>query len=473
MAGGATTTSTSTYVDVSLLRERFAMAMSDMYKAEVPLYADLIDIVEGINKELMQSHNMVVSAKRLTAERHGAIRLGTVDELRTIKRLFRLLDMHPVGYYDLSAAGLPMHATAFRPTNQLSLPKSPFRVFTTLLRPELLASDDARKLARSLVSRRKLFSDELLKMLDVADTQAAQLTPEQSDVFIREALRTFSWHPVATSTLDEYNLLKKEHPILADIACFPTAHINHLTPRTLDIDRVQKTMQERGMKAKARIEGPPARKCAILLRQTSFLALEEKVSFHTTVGSETLVASTHTARFGEIEQRGAALTPIGRDLYDALLAESASKSAGLSPKEADAVKQKVFEQFPDTWEELRAEDLIYSYYRAVKKPAHRPEVTGGRRNLLEQLVHEGYIEVQPITYEDFLPISAAGIFHSNLAGTKSGGPKLKAIGPDREGLEQALGMDLEDQYEWYDRIQTVSLEFVSDEIGLTVASMLS
>lgn len=471
MVGGSATT--SAYVDISVLRDRFAVAMSDMYKAEVPLYADLIDIVEGINKELIQSHNMVVDPKRLTAERHGAIRLGTVDELRTIKRLFRVLDMHAVGYYDLSAAGLPMHATAFRPTNKVTLPRSPFRVFTTLLRPELLASDKARKLAQSLVSRRNLFSDELLKMLDAADAQGSQLTPEQADVFIKEALQTFSWQPVATSTLDEYNLLKKEHPILADIACFPTAHINHLTPRTLDIDRVQKTMLQRGMKAKARIEGPPARKCAILLRQTSFLALEEKVSFHTTVGSETLVASTHTARFGEIEQRGAALTPIGRDLYDALLAESTAKSVGLSPADADAVKQRVFEKFPDTWEELRAQDLIYSEYIAKSKPQHRPEITGGRRNLLEQLVHDGHVEVRPITYEDFLPISAAGIFHSNLADGKTGGPKLKSVGPDRDGLEQALGQDLDDQYEWYERMQNICVEYVSDMTGVTVAALTS
>jgi uncharacterized glyoxalase superfamily metalloenzyme YdcJ len=54
------------------------------------------------------------------------------------------------------------------------------------------------------------------------------------------------------------------------------------------------------------IEGPP-RRCPILLRQTSFKALDEPIAFtdqHETRGS-------HSARFGEIEQRGAALTPKG------------------------------------------------------------------------------------------------------------------------------------------------------------------
>ncbi|VDZ78840.1 putative cytoplasmic protein [Salmonella bongori] len=48
-------------------------------------------------------------------------------------------------------------------------------------------------------------------------------------------------------------------------------------------------------------------------RQTSFKALEEQVLF---VGEK---QGTHTARFGEIEQRGVALTPKGRQLYDELL----------------------------------------------------------------------------------------------------------------------------------------------------------
>ena len=58
-------------------------------------------------------------------------------------------------------------------------------------------------------------------------------------------------------------------------------------------------MQAHGLEAKAQIEGPPRRSCAILLRQTSFKALSEAVRFGDQAGA-------HTARFGEIEQRGVA-----------------------------------------------------------------------------------------------------------------------------------------------------------------------
>jgi len=55
------------------------------------------------------------------------------------------------------------------------------------------------------------------------------------------------------------------------------------------------------MNPKAVIEGPPHREWPILLRQTSFKALEELICF----AGDT--QGTHTARFGEVEAaRGSA-----------------------------------------------------------------------------------------------------------------------------------------------------------------------
>ncbi|MFP3354698.1 DUF1338 family protein, partial [Pseudoalteromonas sp. SIMBA_153] len=86
------------------------------------------------------------------------------------------------------------------------------------------------------------------------------------------------------------------------------------------------------------IEGPPKRNCQILLRQTSFKALEEAVRFKNTLadaGQNSHEQGQHTARFGEIEQRGVALTPKGRALYDKLLSD-ARNQLGMTPNEANA-----------------------------------------------------------------------------------------------------------------------------------------
>ena len=93
--------------------------------------------------------------------------------------------------------------------------------------------------------------------------------------FVAEVLETFRWHDKANVSLDMYHRLHDAHRLIADVVSFKGPHINHLTPRTLDIDAVQARMPEHGIAPKAVVEGPPTRKCPILLRQTSFKALEE------------------------------------------------------------------------------------------------------------------------------------------------------------------------------------------------------
>lgn len=100
-----------------------------------------------------------------------------------------------------------------------------------------------------------------------------------------------------------------------------------MTPRTLDIDTIQLGMPVKGIAPKAVVEGPPTRRHPILLRQTSFKALREKVIFGDQQGG------SHTARFGEIEQRGAALTPKGRQLYDQLLDATRAALGGVPAEE--------------------------------------------------------------------------------------------------------------------------------------------
>lgn len=63
---------------------------------------------------------------------------------------------------------------------------------------------------------------------------------------------------------------------------------------------VQETMERRGMLAKDRIEGPCRRECSILLRQTSFKEIQERIVFPD--GNGGLIQGHHTARFGEVEQ---------------------------------------------------------------------------------------------------------------------------------------------------------------------------
>ncbi|KAH7324414.1 hypothetical protein B0I35DRAFT_424113 [Stachybotrys elegans] len=458
-------------VDSDDLRTAFAIAMSQMYKNEVPLYGDLIRIVQGVNKEAYSGSLSPDSLDRLTLERHGAIRLGLPEELRTVRRLFSILGMKPVGYYDLSTAGLPMHATCFRPTAVTSLARNPFRVFTTLLRPEMIRSEEARDLAMGLLRRRSIFSDELMQVMGIAESQGG-LYADEAEVFIREAIKTFCWAPVAAATAQEYQVLKAQHPILADIACFKTAHINHLTPRTLNITAAQKAMGEEGMAVKDRIEGPPARRWPVLLRQTSFLALEEAIKFQTCEAeSSVLVPGSHKARFGEIEERGAAVTPSGRKLYDELLVEAMKSAQGHGPEAFDEILESTFKQFPDDWDRLRKQGLVYCEYQHTGKPIpdNIIQEESNSPSTIEKLVEAGVLRTVPITYEDFLPFSAAGIFQSNLSGkSNSSELGLNEAAPDQEGMETALGVRIVDPDDLYSAAQQSSLQTCLSRLGVSM-----
>ena len=159
------------FVDQNVLRSAFTLCMSAMYQAEVPLYGDLIEIVQDVNQKVMNaSSERQWDSERLEVERHGAIRLGSPQEISTMRRLLDIIGLHPVGYYDLSIAGLPMHATAFRPLTQETLTKNSFRIFCSLLRPKLLDSE-TRTLAMSIINKRQLFTPELLSLIDIAESQ--------------------------------------------------------------------------------------------------------------------------------------------------------------------------------------------------------------------------------------------------------------------------------------------------------------
>ncbi len=126
------------FISPNQIRADFAAAMSDMYQQEVPAYGTLVSLVEQTNEQVIQqgaATNLKLEENqgmaRLNAERHGAIRLGTANELATMRRLFAVMGMEPVGYYDLSEAGIPVHSTAFRSVHLADLNQNPFRVFTS------------------------------------------------------------------------------------------------------------------------------------------------------------------------------------------------------------------------------------------------------------------------------------------------------------------------------------------------------
>jgi uncharacterized glyoxalase superfamily metalloenzyme YdcJ len=147
-------------------------------------------------------------------------------------------------------------------------------------------------------------------------------------------------------------------------------------------------------------------------------------------------------RFGEVEQRGIALTPAGRELYDACVAEvdaRRSRETG-TPAErrprVDVARDVWRERMPRTEAELAARGLGFFTYRAGADGKPVPE---------------------PIVYEDFLPRSAAGIFQSNL--TDAGTRDDEQVGTryDLDLLSEIVGRPIHDPMDLYAAQQAASL----------------
>jgi uncharacterized glyoxalase superfamily metalloenzyme YdcJ len=440
----------SRWVSADSLRAGFASAMSAMYQQEVPQYGTLLKLVSQVNAEVLAQNPALKQQlerdnelSRLSVERHGAIRVGTAAELAMLRQVFAIMGMYPVGYYDLSQAGVPVHSTAFRPLDDDALNANPFRLFTSLLRLELIDDPSLQQQAAEILAARDIFTPRCRELVSLHQQQGG-LTEQQAEEFIPQVLETFRWHQQTTVDQGTYQALLDQHRLIADVVCFPGCHINHLTPRTLDIDRVQALMPDAGITPKAIIEGPPRREVPILLRQTSFKALDEAVRFRDAQ------QGTHTARFGEIEQRGIALTAKGRELYDRLLQES---ETGTDNRVHQQKLGDIFQAFPDDAKTLRVQQLAWFTFHLSEKGRAHPEQIAAQQNI-ETLLDAGLISATPMIYEDFLPVSAAGIFQSNLGSetkARSQGHSSKAE------FEKALGAAVQDEIALYAQRQKASL----------------
>lgn len=451
----------SSFIDPADIRARFSSVMSDMYRAEVPLYGDLLELVADINQQALATSPALAAQltqtgelSRLNLERHGAIRLGKPEELATMRRLFAVMGMYPVGYYDLAPAGVPVHSTAFRALDDSALNQSPFRVFTSLLRLDLITDTALREKAQHILDQRDIFTARARELVDLCEQQGG-LNNTEAEEFVQEAIETFRWHDSATVSRDIYNALLQQHRLIADVVAFRGPHINHLTPRTLDIDAVQDGMAARQITPKAIIEGPPPRQCPILLRQTSFKALNEAVTFSADNDQQ---QGHHTARFGEIEQRGIALTDKGHKLYDRLLTKARAVTGG-APDESNAAIYRealadAFKDFPDNYADLLKNELAYFHYYATDKtpPA---DLDLNNIDTLPALIAAGCIQIEPMVYEDFLPVSAAGIFQSNLGDDQQ---KEYQGNSNQTLFEQHLGSAVTELTDWYEEMQKCSID---------------
>jgi len=234
-------TPTRAFADKIKMQHRLFAELSAMFGREVPLYDKSLLVNKVTNETVcallaMQHRGFSLSEEQLektSGERHGAIRIGTREEYRWVAGFFAAFALLPHNFYDMTSLGgksQPIIATAFRS------PLNPeHRVFCSLLMTDYFDPAIAARIEK-LLSRRHIFSDRA-KELVLKNEEQGGLSEAESEELVKEgATRIFKW----TGQAHDYRLYKElsdaGFKIAADIACFESHHLNHLTPNTFCMD---------------------------------------------------------------------------------------------------------------------------------------------------------------------------------------------------------------------------------------------
>jgi uncharacterized glyoxalase superfamily metalloenzyme YdcJ len=493
------------FADRLEMQHRLFAELSRMFGQEVPLYDKSLLVNRVCNETVCallggRHRGFVLTAAQLeksSGERHGAIRIGKPEEYRRIARFFAAFAMEPHNYYDMTALGpksQPIVATAYR-----SRLNPDHRIFCSLLMTDYF-DPATRGRIEALLATRDVFSPAALALLEKNERQGGLDWDDAHQLIHEGVTRIFKWTGRARDHQLYQDLCAAGFKIAADIACFETHHLNHLTPNTLWLDLYTAAMKHclgemdvaafrqraeillRRLDARAdrdylrlhfkhlsdaeiaayqpavlsageltRLAGEltqrlgqpdlaltklrhsgfkdftegPAEDTPVLLRQDAYKALTEPVQFVQTDGSR--VDTVHTARFGEIEHRFYATTAAGRELYDRCLtaADAARDALGGTSRKDLAASERAYAQpfapFPKHLASLLAQGLVFGRYQATAAGRAAAQAGTIPTTDLAELVRLGYAAVEGLRYEDFLPVSAAGIFASNLSqyGTQS------------------------------------------------------
>jgi uncharacterized glyoxalase superfamily metalloenzyme YdcJ len=116
-----------------------------------------------------------------------------------------------------------------------------------------------------------------------------------------------------------------------------------------------------------------------------------------------------------------------------------------------------FAAFPKKLNELLSKKLVYGRFSATPKGCAAAKAGNIYTNDLAELQKLGYVRAEGLRYEDFLPVSAAGIFASNLGqyGTKSTATTKPTYTADK--LEEIMNRKIVDTTATYEAVQAASL----------------
>jgi uncharacterized glyoxalase superfamily metalloenzyme YdcJ len=92
----------------------------------------------------------------------------------------------------------------------------------------------------------------------------------------------------------------------------------------------------------------------------------------------------------------------------------------------------------------------------------------GTKVSVQELLDQNILANEPLTYEDFLPLSAGGIFNSNLGNVSQSKQLIMSAEPDLDGFQRCLGTRVADEFHLYSEMQEESIQRCKHQLGLEI-----
>ena len=433
-----------TKVPPNELRRDIVRQILANFEQTMPIYRDMMNVANQINQAAGEDE-----ALRLGKIMHAAIRCASPAELKTVRRIFSLLACQPVNYYDLREK-VSVQSTAFRPVSQDEIESNGFRLFCSMLSIDCI--DEAhREFVQAIIDRRNVFPAQLLALIEKGEGQGGFETADAAD-FVSLCVQLFIRPETALVSTAEHEKLKTINKVAAQVLVTNSLAFNHLTPSVASVPAAHQQMIDQGIKTIPVWQGPVG--CDVILRQTSCLAPPVTLKFPET--DDQFIEQDYQETFVEFEERLQALTPQGRQKFEALFAagkenlQLAESDPGYAEHYYETMNRSLGE-FPADPLQLWQEGLAYFTFETEQEdsPTEQDAID------FQSLIESGQVKLVPQQYEDFFGPAATNIFNSNigLEGVSNVGV---ATDDSKQVFESFLGVEVVNMYDYYESIQAES-----------------
>lgn len=428
------------WVESDEIRLKYVQMISDLFHSRYSVYGVVFDIVRDVNNmALIQNASlydeMVKKGQKQTFSQELSAHyiLFNPGDLGIIRRIFAVMGLYPVGFYNLDLNGKSLASTLFKPLNKIALKQQPFRITVSLANQ----SFDNECEQHNVPKNRLDLSEKFLGLLQKFEKYSA-LNELDVHYFIQELQENLHKPDYDMQCCEQRPFRSSMNQIRESIM------IRSTSLACLNLPKVIEELKHFDLYAIDDLDGPSDRKHPLLFNKMN-INLRSKHPDHQKSDSDNQNIPVFTI---QLEQRGLALTAKGHQFFKSILSNLKSR---LEPRTRLSLVQKrklmnqVFKRFPDSSYSLYRKGLAYFTF-SVNPEIEIIDDRYWTEEDLPRLIRSKRILLTPLIFED--------IYSSYSVHASSSFDFVE----EKKSFEAYLGTCIHDEMRYYVLCQEQSLQ---------------